>query len=87
MILFGIETQTFGDYVHSSLKYRWYSKYNGARGAWCRNRDDAESGGNEHHKIILALHGKDEIDNSTQQPQCNISENSGISFTESANVA
>lgn len=67
MLLFGLESQQFGDYVNGYRKFRWFSKYNGARGPWCWKREEAEAGGNEHHKIILALHGKEEIDNSAQQ--------------------
>jgi hypothetical protein len=35
--------------------YRWYSKYNGARGPWCCHRKDAERGGDEHEQVIRTL--------------------------------
>ena len=70
MILFGLEKSECGYIGNHHMEYRWFSKYNGARGPWCRNKDEARSGGDEHHKIILALHGKEKIYNSTQQAKC-----------------
>ena len=67
MILFGLEKHEVGDLVNHHTEYRWFSKYNGARGPWVMSKDDAKSGGNEHHKIILALHGKEKISNYQQQ--------------------
>jgi len=40
---------------YTPTKYRWYSKYNGARGPWCYNKKEAENGGKEHEKIIRSL--------------------------------
>jgi hypothetical protein len=36
-------------------QYRWYSKYNGARGPWT-GEELARKGGVEHEKIIKQLH-------------------------------
>lgn len=55
MKLYGIEKRYVGVRCY---EYRWYSKYNGARGAWCGTKDDAIEGGKEHSEIIVYLHGE-----------------------------
>jgi hypothetical protein len=50
--MYGIEWQW--DYHGGG--YRWYSKYNGARGPWTTEAS-AHAGGKEHENIIKALHG------------------------------
>jgi len=57
MKLYNIEST----YSYGGYEYRYRSLYNGAVGSWCSTRDKAEQYGEEHQKIILALHGKQAI--------------------------
>lgn len=52
--IYGIE-QSPPDY-YGTRKYRFYSLYNGMRGAWCYKREDAVKEGERHQKIVFALH-------------------------------
>jgi hypothetical protein len=54
MELYGIEHTSIYPWGGGN-QYRWYSKYNGARGPWCYNKEEAISGGKEHSDIIRAL--------------------------------
>lgn len=51
MKMCGIEWRS----AYYGSEYRWYSKYNGARGPWCTSRKDAERGGDEHEQVIRML--------------------------------
>ncbi len=44
----------------SSYRYRFYSLYNGARGAWHEDKEKAIQEGEAHQKIILSLHAHGE---------------------------
>ena len=58
MKLFGLETIGTGvtGYVAgSTVRYRWYSKFNGARGPWESERSKAVAGGKEHEEIIRSI--------------------------------
>ena len=54
--LYGIES--YSDYW--GQHYRFYSKYNNARGAYHYDRESAVKEGKQHQEIILALHGNPE---------------------------
>lgn len=54
--IYGIE-ESEPDY-YGCHKYRWYSKYNGARGPWCYKKVNAVKGGEDHENIIKTFHGK-----------------------------
>jgi len=49
-------TRSYHGYV-----YRYRSLYNGSVGSWCDTQEKAEQHGEEHQKIILALHGKNTL--------------------------
>lgn len=51
--LYGIETRE--DDRGLTTDYRWYSRYNGARGRWVPRKSRAHAKGRRHGKIILKL--------------------------------
>ena len=51
MDIYGIEYRS----TYWGSEYRYYSKYNGARGAWHCHKKDAISEGKEHAKIVESL--------------------------------
>ena len=48
MTLYGREFK----HTYYGTEYRWYSKYNGARGPWVYHKSTADKGEEEHQKII-----------------------------------
>jgi hypothetical protein len=56
--LYGIEQTDRPDY-YGTTKFRWYSKYNGARGPWVYSKKQAVEDGEEHEKIIRELFNKE----------------------------
>jgi len=44
-----------GNAYFGSCQYRFYSLYNGARGAWYDEKEEAVKEGEAHQKIILSL--------------------------------
>ena len=53
--LYGVEKTARADY-YGTNQYRWYSKYNGARGPWTHDKEKAKSGGIDHELIIKKIH-------------------------------
>ena len=45
---FGIESRHIESSHHGYDQYRWHSNFNGARGAWCHDRNAAVRGGWKH---------------------------------------
>jgi len=43
---------------HNRTEYRFYSLYNGMRGAWLLTKEKAVEEGELHQKIILFLHDR-----------------------------
>lgn len=50
---YGIEKRS----TYYGTEYRFYSFYNGMRGAWCGSLKSAKAGGEKHQGIIWRLHG------------------------------
>jgi len=48
-----------GNYFRS-CRYRFYSLYNGARGAWHHKKEEAVKEGEAHQKTVLSLHAHGE---------------------------
>jgi|GEM_PF-5242994 len=64
--IYGIE-ESDNDY-HGACKYRFYSLYNGTRGAWSYRKENAIKEGEIHQKIILSLHTHDKSLKPTREP-------------------
>ena len=56
--MYGIEERET-DY-YGSHRYRFYSLYNGTRGAWYHNKEKAIKDGEAHQRIIQTLYGMGE---------------------------
>ena len=56
MKIYGIEETERADY-YGSHKYRFYSYFNGTRGAWTYKKEKAIQDGEHHAKLIKAVHG------------------------------
>lgn len=54
MKIYSIE-KSDNDY-YGACRYRFYSLYNGMRGAWRYRKEEANKDGEAHQKIILSLH-------------------------------
>ena len=54
--IFGIEKS--GADFYGVFKYRFWSLYNGTRGAWTFNKNTAIEQGERHQKLIFILHGE-----------------------------
>jgi len=65
--LYGIENTSLYPWG-GGTQYRWYSKYNGARGPWCYHKEEAANGGKEHSEIIRALFSGGSEQANPQQP-------------------
>jgi len=58
-----------GTDFYGACQYRFYSLYNGMRGAWSYNKNDAIKNGEAHQKIILLLHAYNHsLDSDSEKP-------------------
>jgi len=64
--IYGIE-ESDSDY-HGACKYRFYSLYNGTRGAWSYRKENVIKEGEIHQKIILSLHTHNQSLEPTREP-------------------
>ena len=49
---YGIESRN----TYYGTEFRFFSKYNGARGSWCCTRNGAREEGEQHTEIIKTIH-------------------------------
>jgi len=57
--IYGIEKSP-SDY-YGACQYRFYSLYNGTRGAWHYSKEEAIKNGETHQKTILLLHAGNQV--------------------------